>query len=94
MFWKWACVALVVAVLPMASAEAQVSTFDLSGTVKDDQGGVLPGVTVTVRNEETGLTRTVVTDQVGLYYFAALPPQGTWSRCRSTSSSARSASAR
>jgi len=71
-------VALLLAVAAVARLDAQVSTFDLSGTVKDDQGGVLPGVTVTVRNEETGLTRAVVTDQVGLYYFAALPPQGSW----------------
>jgi hypothetical protein len=72
------CVALLLALLPISRLDAQVSTFDLSGTVKDDQGGVLPGVTVTVRNEETGLGRTVLTDQAGLYYFAALPPQGTW----------------
>jgi hypothetical protein len=57
---------------------AQVSTFDLSGTVTDAQGGVLPGVNVTVRNEETGSTRSAVTDAAGLYYFAALPPQGSW----------------
>jgi outer membrane receptor protein involved in Fe transport len=72
------CVALAVALVPIARADAQVSTFDLSGTVKDDQGGVLPGVTVTARNEQTGATRTVVTDAVGLYYLAALPPQGSW----------------
>ena len=49
---------------------AQVSTFDLSGTVTDDQGGVLPGVTVTARNEETGTLRSAFTDSAGLYYFA------------------------
>ena len=53
-------------------------TFDLSGTVKDQQGGVLPGVSVTMRNEGTGYTRAVQTDAKGGYYFAALPPQGTW----------------
>lgn len=72
------CLALALAIAPFARADAQVSTFDLSGTVKDDQGGVLPGVTVTVRNEQTGITRSVVTDDVGLYYLAALPPQGSW----------------
>jgi len=71
------CVALALAMVPISS-DAQVSTFDLSGTVKDDQGGVLPGVSVTVRNAQTGVTRTVTTDTVGLYYFAALPPQGAW----------------
>ncbi len=72
------CAAFVLALVTASTTFAQVSTFDLSGTVKDDQGGVLPGVTVTVRNEQTGITRTVVTDDVGLYYLAALPPQGTW----------------
>jgi hypothetical protein len=71
-------VAFVLAIAAFSPASAQVSTFDLSGTVKDDQGGVLPGVTVTVRNEQTGITRSVVTDDVGLYYLAALPPQGSW----------------
>ena len=70
--------ALLVTLVAAAPARAQVSTFDLSGTVSDDQGGVLPGVTVTVRNEETGISRSAVTDSAGLYYFAALPPQGTW----------------
>ena len=72
------CVAVTLAIALTGRVDAQVSTFDLSGTVKDDQGGVLPGVSVTVRNEETGQSRTVVTDEVGLYYFAALPPQGSW----------------
>jgi outer membrane receptor protein involved in Fe transport len=72
------CLAVALLGALISPGEAQVSTFDLSGTVKDDQGGVLPGVSVTVRNEETGVTRTAVTDAVGLYYFAALPPQGSW----------------
>src|SRR5262245_42323381 len=71
-------VALALALAPLSRAQAQTSTFDLSGTVKDDQGGVLPGATVTARNEQTGTVRTVVTDQTGLYYLAALPPQGSW----------------
>jgi Carboxypeptidase regulatory-like domain/TonB dependent receptor len=61
-----------------APVVAQVSTFELSGVIRDEQGGVLPGVSVTVRNEATGVTRTVVSDANGRYYFANLPPQGTW----------------
>jgi hypothetical protein len=68
-------VALGAIAVPLA---AQVSTFDLSGVIKDEQGGVLPGVTVTMRNEATGLARTVVSDSNGVYYLANLPPQGTW----------------
>jgi hypothetical protein len=66
---------LISAAVPAA---AQVNTFDLSGVIKDQQGGVLPGVSVTMRNEATGLTRTAITDTNGHYYFASLPPQGTW----------------
>src|SRR5690606_30685852 len=73
------CLGLLLTAASITHASAQVSTFDLSGTVRDDQGGVLPGVTVTMRNEATGVNRMVVTDAAGQYYFAALPPQGTWS---------------
>ncbi len=68
-------IGLTVAAAPL---HAQVSTFDLSGVIKDQQGGVLPGASVTMRNEASGFTRTVVSDTSGRYYFASLPPQGTW----------------
>jgi hypothetical protein len=61
-----------------APAVAQVNTFDVSGVIKDEQGGVLPGVSVTMLNESTGLTRTVVSDSGGRYVLTALPPQGQW----------------
>ncbi len=66
---------LACAAAPLA---AQVSTFELTGVIRDEQAGVLPGVSVTMRNEATGGTRTVVSDANGRYYFANLPPQGTW----------------
>jgi Carboxypeptidase regulatory-like domain len=59
-----------------APAFAQVSTFDLSGTVLDPSGGAVPGVTVTLRNTQTGLVRTEATDQAGRYHFIALPVVG------------------
>jgi hypothetical protein len=54
-------------------ALAQSTTAIISGVVKDEQGAVLPGVTVTVRNVDTGLSRTIVTDAGGVYRFPALP---------------------
>jgi hypothetical protein len=41
--------------------------------VRDSSGGVLPGVTVTVTNTQTGLTRTDTTDGTGVYVFPNLP---------------------
>ena len=53
---------------------AQSDTATVVGTVVDDQGGVLPGVTVSARNEATGLSRDSVTDTGGRFRIAALPP--------------------
>src|SRR5205807_3348142 len=46
----------------------------IDGIVKDQQGGVLPGVTVTLRNVDSGVTRTSTTEADGRYRFLALPP--------------------
>ncbi len=60
------------------SLRADVTRFDLSGTVTDGTGGVLPGVTITLKNADTGFSRSVVTDGQGRYSFAALNPTGKW----------------
>jgi outer membrane receptor protein involved in Fe transport len=52
--------------------------FDLAGTVTDKSGAVMPGVTVTLRNLDTGLVRTSVTDERGRYNFPTVPPTGNW----------------
>jgi hypothetical protein len=46
----------------------------LLGVTTDEQHAVLPGVTVTISNIETGIARTVVTDPAGYYRAPALPP--------------------
>ena len=51
------------------------STGSISGEVKDDQGGVLPGVTVTATSPAlVGGTATAVTNEAGIYRFPAVPP--------------------
>ena len=50
-----------------AFAQSTAINGTLEGTVKDDQGAVLPGVTVTVLNVDTGDQRVVVTNERGLY---------------------------
>ena len=49
------------------------ATAQLSGTVRDDSGGVLPGVTVTVTQTDTGAVRTAVTNETGTYVLSNLP---------------------
>ncbi len=56
-----------------ATTWAQLSTAQLSGRVADESGAVLPGVTVTVTQTDTGLARSVVTDENGTYVLPNLP---------------------
>src|SRR5467141_3772365 len=49
----------------------------LRGSIKD-AGGVIPGVEVTLTNEQTNLKRSVVTNERGEYSFASVDP-GTFS---------------
>ena len=53
---------------------AQGGRAEINGTVTDAQKAVLPGVTVTVTNEETGLMREAITDGAGRYVIPQLLP--------------------
>jgi outer membrane receptor protein involved in Fe transport len=77
---RWfARVALFIALLiASAPAQADITRFDLSGVITDSTGGVLPGVTVTLKNADTGQVRSTVTDADGRYSFNAVPPTGKW----------------
>lgn len=52
----------------------QSENADLAGVVTDSDGASLPGVTVTARNEATGLSRTTVTSTNGSYAINGLKP--------------------
>jgi hypothetical protein len=52
---------------------AQIEQGRLTGTVKDAQGGVLPGVTVTVTSPALIGQRTAVTETDGRYLVTSLP---------------------
>jgi hypothetical protein len=54
-------------------ARAQSSNGTLHGTVADQGGAVLPGVTVKLQSPATGLARDVVTNASGVYVFNFLP---------------------
>ena len=66
--------AIIILAASAALGQAQANAADLSGTVSDPNGAVVPGATVTARNIATGLTRTVTTGPDGVYKFIALPP--------------------
>src|SRR5918993_3668612 len=64
----------VVVLLASAIVHGQAgSTAQITGTVRDQSGGVLPGVDVAVTQTETGFTRSAVTDENGNYTLTSLP---------------------
>jgi outer membrane receptor protein involved in Fe transport len=58
----------------LAASSAFAQNAQVTGTIKDQTGGVMPGVTVTAKNNATGLTRTEVTDASGIFRLVALLP--------------------
>jgi hypothetical protein len=56
------------------ATDAHAQNAQITGTVKDASGGVIPGATITARNVDTGFTRTGVTDGQGEYRLPSLPP--------------------
>jgi hypothetical protein len=70
---RTALLALLPAVLHVAVPLA-ASTFELSGTVLDENGLGLEGAALTLVHQSTGLTRTAVTNASGYYVFPSLAP--------------------
>src|SRR6185295_13419570 len=62
---------LVVAVAPLG---AQQGTSEIGGKAVDDQGAVLPGVTIIITNEGTGRTREITTGADGSFFASQLVP--------------------
>ena len=62
------------ALLLTAPLQAQRTTGQVNGTVRDDSGAVLPGVTVALSGDKIVGTQTAVTTDNGFYRFIALPP--------------------
>src|SRR4030095_4633627 len=67
------CLAALTLLFTSPIAFAQLSTAQLSGRVTDESGAVLPGVTVTATQTDTGLSRSDVTDANGSYLIPSLP---------------------
>jgi len=66
---------IVLVVLTIAAPVwAQQGTTELRGRVQDAQSGVLPGVTVTVRNQATGMFRETVSGPDGSFIASGLTP--------------------
>ena len=63
----------VFAITCIVSVGAQQITGSITGTVKDEQGAVVPGAKVKASNLETDFNRTGVSDNAGVYNIQYLP---------------------
>ncbi len=60
-------------ILSAAWSLAQTGTSQITGTISDTSGALVPNAAVTVKNEATGLTNTQNTTDSGLYAFTSMP---------------------
>ena len=67
------CVLALVLVFA-ASVFAQETRGTISGHVLDEQGGAMPGVTVTITNVDTNVSATLTTNSTGYYQAPLLLP--------------------
>jgi hypothetical protein len=67
-------VLLLVGLSVLLAIGAFAQTGRVGGKVTDQQGGVLPGATVTITNVATGLATELVTNAAGSYLFPSLDP--------------------
>ena len=71
---RFRLVLIFIALTRVASAQTQITTGVIRGTVTDATGASLPGVTVEARQLDTNLVRTQITDTDGRFVFLQLPP--------------------
>ncbi|MET0211958.1 MAG: carboxypeptidase-like regulatory domain-containing protein, partial [Vicinamibacterales bacterium] len=60
--------------LAVATPAAQQGTSEIRGRVVDQNGAVLPGVTVVLTNEDTGVFRETISGADGSYFATQLIP--------------------
>ena len=60
--------------LAATAAFAQQGTTEVRGRVADAQGAAMPGVTVTVRNQDTGMFRETLSGDEGAFIASGLVP--------------------
>ena len=60
--------------LPVMPVFGRGGVAEVNGSVTDQTGSLLPGVTITLTEESTGLQRTVVSNESGRFVISALTP--------------------
>lgn len=72
--FKQGVVLLFVLAVSTVAGFAQAGRSSVSGTIRDNNGAVVPGATVKLLNSATGFERTTTTSTDGAYSFNSVPP--------------------
>src|SRR5213594_529715 len=70
--WTVSLMGLLVAVIACGSVWGQ-ATAQISGSIQDQSGAVLPGAEVTATQTDTGISRMTITNETGYYVLPSLP---------------------
>jgi len=65
--------------VPSTQLLAQYDSAQISGSVHDQSGALIPNATVQIQNRDTGLVRQTVTNSTGIYILSHIPPGSTQS---------------
>src|SRR4051812_28496132 len=70
------CCAFLLAILPLCSqmSIAQTGAGEITGTVRDSTGAVVPEAKIVVKSVNTGLVRQATTNRSGIFTFSSLRP--------------------
>ena len=69
---------MALTMMTAVTAQAQVTTSEIVGTVSSETGAAVSGAVVTAQNAQTGLVRSVTTGSDGSFSFRNLPVTGSY----------------
>src|SRR3989442_13767902 len=70
------CSVLLVSLFIPPLMISQAVTGGIRGTIQDESGAVIPGVSITATHKTPGITRQAVSDETGTYLLPNLPAGG------------------
>src|SRR6266568_1369546 len=70
---RWAIAIVALIAFGTSLIFGQGGTATISGVVRDTSGALIPGVSITIKHVDSGLTRTVTSSETGNYAAPALP---------------------
>src|SRR5262249_17305747 len=73
MGWRRIVLCLAIVIMSSVKAIGQLTTATVTGSVTDQTGSAIPGVTAPLKNLETGVARTTITNETGKYEALSLP---------------------